>query len=396
MSQRAVQAFDRVIADGGVVLFPSDTVYGLACEATNPEAIERLYALKDRAPEKAAALMFFNLDDALVALPELGPRTRDALRRLLPGPITTLLPNPAHRFPLASRDDPAVLGLRVVCVPALSDAHGPVLQSSANPSGEAAVANLTSVAEPIKAGADLVIDGGVELFGVASTVLDLTAYEHDGEWRIVREGAASQRLIESLLNATYVFEPDKYDDDVVEELHDYDELQARLVRACLDGARPVARILELGTGTGNSAGLLLEAFRDVTLVGLDGTPAMLAQATTVLDPDRFRPRLGLLEEPLPAGEFDLVASALAVHHLDGDAKRRLFARVHQALADGGRFVLADVIVPEDPADARIDLEPGFDQPSLLVELVGWLQETGFRSVDVVWRRADLAVIVADR
>jgi tRNA (cmo5U34)-methyltransferase len=104
-------------------------------------------------------------------------------------------------------------------------------------------------------------------------------------------------------------------------------------------------------------------------------------------------RVGRLEEPLPAGPFELVASALAVHHLDGERKADLFERVHELLTPGGRFVLADVVVPLDPADARVPLTPGFDKPSPLADQLHWLAEAGFDPA-VVWEHGDLAVIVA--
>src|ERR1700733_14848844 len=130
-----MSAFEQVIRDGGVVLFPSDTVYGLACSPRDAGAIERLYRLKGRSPDKAAAVMFFDLEAALEALPELGGRTSTALSQLMPGSVTVLIPNPSHRFPLACGVDPDTLGLRVISVPALAGVRIPVLQSSANPSG---------------------------------------------------------------------------------------------------------------------------------------------------------------------------------------------------------------------------------------------------------------------
>ena len=123
------------MAVGGVAVFPSDTVYGLACDPGNRGAVERLYALKRRALDKPSAVMFFDRELALAALPELGPATVAALERLLPGPVTVLLPNPAGRFPLACGGDPRTLGLRVVEVPALAGVRWPVLQSSANLAG---------------------------------------------------------------------------------------------------------------------------------------------------------------------------------------------------------------------------------------------------------------------
>ena len=95
------ETFSRCIAVGGVAVFPTDTVYGLACEPESREAVAQLYLLKRRRPEKPAAVMFFSLELALAALPELGSRTREALGALLPGGVTLLLPNPRRRWPLA-------------------------------------------------------------------------------------------------------------------------------------------------------------------------------------------------------------------------------------------------------------------------------------------------------
>ena len=187
---------ERCIREGGVAVFPADTVYGLACAPDSEAAVRRLYELKGRPPDKPAAVMFFALAPALAALPEIGPITRRLLRRLLPGGVTVLLPNPRERYPLACGPDPRTLGLRVPDVPLLRHTAVPVLQSSANPSGGAEARRLADVPESIRAGADLVIDGG-ELAGTPSTVIDLRDYERDGTWRIVRHGAVPEAVIRS-------------------------------------------------------------------------------------------------------------------------------------------------------------------------------------------------------
>lgn len=181
-------AFERCMRVGGVAVFPADTVYGLACDPGIPEAVRRLYALKGRPPDKPAAVMFFDPELALAALAELGPRTRGLLARLLPGGVTLLLPNPARRFPLACGPSPGVLGLRVPDLPRLAAVRWPVLQSSANRSGGPDARRLQDVPEPIRRGADLLLDGG-ELAGTPSTVVDLLAYEDEGRWAVVRQGA---------------------------------------------------------------------------------------------------------------------------------------------------------------------------------------------------------------
>jgi tRNA (cmo5U34)-methyltransferase len=103
--------------------------------------------------------------------------------------------------------------------------------------------------------------------------------------------------------------------------------------------------------------------------------------------------VGRIEEELPSGPFDLVASALCVHHLDGAEKAELFRRVRGGLAPGGRFVLADLVVPLDPAQATTPFTPGFDKPSTLEDQLEWLRQAGF-DVRVTWEQGDLAVISA--
>jgi L-threonylcarbamoyladenylate synthase len=200
-----VEALESCIAAGGVALFPADTVYGLAADPNAQEGVRRLYALKGRPASQPAAVMFFALEPALEALPELGELTRAALRSLLPGPLTVLLPNPARRFPLACGPVPERLGLRVPQLPRalapLAGAQWPVLQSSANPSGGPDARRLEDVDESIRAGVDLALDGG-ELPGTPSTVLDLTRYEDAREFTVVRAGAVPSDEVEAALEGT--------------------------------------------------------------------------------------------------------------------------------------------------------------------------------------------------
>lgn len=197
------ETFERCMAVGGVAVFPADTVYGLACDPESRESFDRLYALKRRRSDKPSAVMFFQTDLALAALPELGPRTAEALHRLLPGAVTLLLPNPARRFPLACGPTPGVVGLRVPELPpaaaALHAVRWPVLQSSANVAGEPDARRLQDVDPIVREGADLLLDAG-ELPGTPSTVIDLVELEHTGAWRIVREGAVPAATVAAALN----------------------------------------------------------------------------------------------------------------------------------------------------------------------------------------------------
>ena len=109
------------------------------------------------------------------------------------------LPTPERRFPLACGPAPETLGIRLPDLPLLAGAP-PVLQSSANLAGGPDARRLDDVPRSIRDGADLVLDGG-ELPGVPSTVVDLSAYEDTGAWRVLRAGALPEAALAAALSA---------------------------------------------------------------------------------------------------------------------------------------------------------------------------------------------------
>lgn len=191
-------ALERTIAAGGVVLFPADGLYGLACDPLSPAAIARVHEIKGRDDGKPSAVLYFTPLAMRELVGSLGPRTREALGRLLPGPVTLVVDNPEHRFPLACRADPSRLGVRLIGGP-LAGASCPVMQTSANLSGAPAPHRFEDVDVGLIAAADLAIDGG-ELTGSPSTVVDLTAIEDDGGWTILRAGALGEQALRERLN----------------------------------------------------------------------------------------------------------------------------------------------------------------------------------------------------
>jgi L-threonylcarbamoyladenylate synthase len=185
-----------------VAVFPTDTVYGICCDPEDEAAVRRLYQLKGRPAARASAVMFFSLEQAMDRLDDLYDSEREALQALLPGPVTVLLANRSFRFASACRVDPGTLGLRV---PALEGALGelasvstPVLQSSANMSGEPDAWALEAVPAKLREGADLVLDGG-QLPGTPSTVVDLRDLHAEGRWHVLREGALPGEAIQEAL-----------------------------------------------------------------------------------------------------------------------------------------------------------------------------------------------------
>jgi tRNA (cmo5U34)-methyltransferase len=186
------------------------------------------------------------------------------------------------------------------------------------------------------------------------------------------------------------FDPVTYLDMVREEVPAYDEFQDA-VAAATAGVR-VDKVLELGVGTGETSRRVLDAHPGVELIGIDESAEMLAAAAAHVE--RADLRVARLEDPLPEGTFDLVVSALAVHHLDGDGKADLFARIAERMRPGGRLVLGDVVIPEDPADVITPIDGIYDKPSSVADQIRWLGDAGL-DARVVWSRQDLAVLVAE-
>jgi L-threonylcarbamoyladenylate synthase len=192
-------ALERTISGGGVAVFPADGLYGLACDPLDAVAIDRIHGIKGRDDGRSSAVLYFSPLAMRELIEGLGPRTRRALGALLPGPVTLVVANPQGRYPLACREDPARLGVRLIAGP-LAGAMCPLFQTSANVSGVGAPARFEEVPAEIVAAVDLAIDGG-PLTGLPSTVVDLANFDESDEWTILREGGLSAGDLAARLTA---------------------------------------------------------------------------------------------------------------------------------------------------------------------------------------------------
>ena len=179
------------------------------------------------------------------------------------------------------------------------------------------------------------------------------------------------------------WDPDRYLELMRADIPCYFEFQ-EAVAAATDGLE-VGTALELGVGTGETAQRVLERHPEASWTAIDANDAMLSRAREVLPAAELRK--SRLEDPLPAGPFDLVVSALAVHHLDAAGKRDLFARI-SGITD--LFVLGDVVVPERTEEATMEIDGVYDVPSSVPDHIEWLREAGFEA-EVTYVSPDLAV-----
>lgn len=193
--------FERTIARGGIAIFPTDTLYGIACNPDDQAAADRIYELKGRPPLKPSAVMFFSVEHLLAELgSSLSEKTRKLVDELFPGPFTLVIPNPAQRYAPACADTPQKLGVRVPKLEGylepLANIKVPVMQTSANLSGGADPTAMEDIEPQIIEDVDLALDGG-PLLGYGSTVADVSELEQ-GRWRLLRAPIprASGRLTE--------------------------------------------------------------------------------------------------------------------------------------------------------------------------------------------------------
>ncbi len=168
---------------------------GLSCYPR--QTIDRIHRIKGRDEGKSSAVMYFSPLAMRELVEGLGARTREAIGALLPGPVTLVVANQERRYPLACREDPERLGLRLIDGP-LAGAMCPVFQTSANRSGEPPPPAFAEIPEEIVAAVDLAIDDGA-LTGLPSTVVDLTAFDAAGEWEILRQGALAPGDLATIL-----------------------------------------------------------------------------------------------------------------------------------------------------------------------------------------------------
>jgi L-threonylcarbamoyladenylate synthase len=195
----AIERAATLIRQGKIVAIPTETVYGLAVDAANEDAVQALYVAKGRPEEKPFVVQFGSVEAARAWCSFEGPAARLA-KALWPGPLTLIVRKP-DKAALASRITAGgdTIGIRIpdneIALGVLAAVGGPVAVTSANLSGEAGARAAGEIAPSLKAHLALILDGGPCPLGVASTVIDTTGHS----LRILRQGTLSATDIEKVL-----------------------------------------------------------------------------------------------------------------------------------------------------------------------------------------------------
>lgn len=194
----AARAAARVLDAGGLVVFPTDTVYGLAASVFRPAAIRQIYRLKGRSYKKPLPILVAGLAQARPLVETFGQRLESLLKKYWPGPLTVVLKT-SHVGRLATGGKPTV-GLRVprhnAALALLRAVDRPLAVTSANKSGRPPAVTGAAAAKIFKGRVHMILDAGPCPGGEVSTVLD-AAGDH---WSLLREGAVKKK---ELLNYVY-------------------------------------------------------------------------------------------------------------------------------------------------------------------------------------------------
>jgi L-threonylcarbamoyladenylate synthase len=181
----------EILLEGGVVAYPTETVYGLGADALLEPAVKRLLELKGRAPARGLSVLVSGLDQLLHFAPDAPDAARRLAERFWPGPLTIVVPTQGPELAAVATDDG--VGFRCSSCPtarglAAQTGH-PIVSTSCNPSGEEPCARAEEVAR--RFGADLAIVSGEPAGGLPpSTVVALSP---EGTLRLLREGATPFR-----------------------------------------------------------------------------------------------------------------------------------------------------------------------------------------------------------
>ena len=187
----------RVLRDGGLVCYPTDTVYGIGAAAGDDAAVRRLFAVKGRSPDKPLPLLLADVSDA-ARVAEVTPLAKALAGRFWPGALTIVMRKAAsyRSLALAGGDTVALRvpdhGLVRSMVRALGE---PITGTSANRTGTRAPLSAAEVAFQMGGMVELIIDGGQSRTRLESTVIDITRDKPE----IVREGAVSRGEVEEAL-----------------------------------------------------------------------------------------------------------------------------------------------------------------------------------------------------
>lgn len=189
-----IETASFIIRSGGVVLYPTETVYGLGADVCNIDAIMKISSIKKRDPQQPISIAVSSIN-MLNSVAYLDNASKNFINRFLPGPITVIVPKKTH-IPDVLTGGSDLIGIRwpdqIHTIQLIESVGRPVTSTSANTSGKTAPSKLDVVEKEILKSVDYILDGGDCGYGEPSTIVDLV------HRKILRKGALIENIIRAL------------------------------------------------------------------------------------------------------------------------------------------------------------------------------------------------------
>lgn len=192
-----LKEISEVIRNGGIVLFPTETVYGIGANALNEEAVKRIYEIKKRPTNKPISLLVSSVEMIEKVAKDITKLEYALIEEFFPGPLTIILKKKdiVSNIVTSGKD---TVGIRMpeneIALNLIEYADVPIATPSANISGNPSGTDLKDIMNDFKDGVDCFIDGGKSKIGIASTIVQVI----DGIPHILREGAITKEQIEEV------------------------------------------------------------------------------------------------------------------------------------------------------------------------------------------------------
>ncbi|MGC4113601.1 MAG: L-threonylcarbamoyladenylate synthase [Myxococcales bacterium] len=191
-----IETAARVLKEGGLVIYPTETFYGLGAAVSRPDAVHRIGALKGREDQKPMAVIAGDEASARSLWREVPKDAEVFIRQFWPGPLTLVLPaRPGLPFEIAST---GAVGIRVSSDPVareLARLVGPIISTSANLSGNRESTQVKQIEGKVRESVDFILDAGKTPGGKPSTVMGFK----EGRPVVLREGAIQQALLDACM-----------------------------------------------------------------------------------------------------------------------------------------------------------------------------------------------------
>ena len=195
---KKLQIPSQIIKNGGIVVFPTETVYGIGANGLNEGAVQRLYQVKRRPLNKPTTLLVSDFDMIERVAKDISDIEYKIMKEFFPGPLTIIL-NKKEIVPSILTSNTNTVGIRMpanqIALELIRRVGNPIATSSANIGGEKSGTDIESIKKVFKNNVDFYIDGGQSEIGIGSTVVQII----DGVPRIYREGSISKEQIERVI-----------------------------------------------------------------------------------------------------------------------------------------------------------------------------------------------------